>query len=270
MNIGHTHMMAAAGAGGGIIDLPNLELFWDTDTSYTDDGSTLCSTDGDLIYRVDDLTGGGVNALQTVETNRPTFKTNIVNGKAVTRTNGTDNLMCAGDNLDSVFAGADKKFAFIMSITGYSVSAPRVALIRKLTNNQLSFTLDLVTGQPFFFWGTPTQTAYRAARATSSIGTGPLVLSVEYDGSIDTGDGLDRVVIAVNGTPISTFLVYGGVGALPDISDTTSQICFGGMVYSPSDLYYDAFDFSKQVILSDPTTESVATCVNEMMTDWGL
>ena len=55
-----------AGEQGGLY-LPGL------DTCYTDNGTTLCTAPGDLVYRVDDLSGNGNHASQGTTALRPIY-----------------------------------------------------------------------------------------------------------------------------------------------------------------------------------------------------
>ena len=59
--------------------------FSDATTLYTDAGSTLVSSDGDLIYQANDKSGNGNNAVQATEANRPVYKVNIQNGLSIAR-----------------------------------------------------------------------------------------------------------------------------------------------------------------------------------------
>ena len=52
----------------GIINLPNLEWFIDTDNSFTDAGSTPTVNDGDLIYQHTDLSDSAVDLIQATGT----------------------------------------------------------------------------------------------------------------------------------------------------------------------------------------------------------
>lgn len=57
--------------------------FSDKKTMYTDDGTTNVVNDGDRIYRVNDKSGNGFNAVQTTEEERPEYKIGIKNGLSV-------------------------------------------------------------------------------------------------------------------------------------------------------------------------------------------
>jgi hypothetical protein len=63
-------------------------------TLYTDSsGSTQVSADGDPVGMWFDRSGNGRHATQASGISKPTYKTNIFNGKSVVRFNGTNSLM---------------------------------------------------------------------------------------------------------------------------------------------------------------------------------
>lgn len=71
-------------------DITGLKLwidFSDADTLFTDAGSTPVSSDGDAIYQANDKSGNGFHAVMATEADRPAYKTNVQNGKSVSRYN---------------------------------------------------------------------------------------------------------------------------------------------------------------------------------------
>lgn len=61
--------------------------FGDPNTLYTDAGTSKVSSDGDLIYQANDKSGNGFHAVMATEADRPAYKTNVQNGKSVSRYN---------------------------------------------------------------------------------------------------------------------------------------------------------------------------------------
>jgi hypothetical protein len=59
--------------------------------SYKDNGVTLC-VDGDTVYKATDQSAAAMHGLQTSAANRPTYKTNIINGRSVYRFDGANSL----------------------------------------------------------------------------------------------------------------------------------------------------------------------------------
>lgn len=88
--------------------LTNLLLWLDAGTEvYSDNGSTLCS-DTDTVYLWKDQSGNANHAVQTNSSNRPEFRTGILNSKPIVRFDGIDNhlqvtAMSAGDNFSVFF-----------------------------------------------------------------------------------------------------------------------------------------------------------------------
>jgi len=71
-------------------DLSGCLLWWDfSDSSklFTDAGTTQVSNDGDLIYQINDKSGNNNHGVQSTDTLRPAYKTNIQNGKSLARYN---------------------------------------------------------------------------------------------------------------------------------------------------------------------------------------
>lgn len=85
-------------AASGITDPTDISgcLLWydfsDANSLFTDDGVTNVSSDGDLIYRINDKSGNSNHGKQTTEGYRPVYKTNIQNSKSIAR--------FASDNID--------------------------------------------------------------------------------------------------------------------------------------------------------------------------
>lgn len=259
--------------GGGIISLPNLELFTSPTNSFTDDGTTPAENDGDLVFQRGDLGPSGIDFIQAIETNRPTHKTGIVAGQPVTRFNGTDNLMYAGDNLNNVFAGADKKFSITASITGYSTSVTQNILVKYANlSDQRQLIFDMIQGKPGFLYQNLLGPIHRIVRADLSIGSGPHVITINYDGSIDTNDGLDRVSIRVDGNSVAVSLTNTS-GALFDIPASSAQLTTAGFyrtVPSSNPAYSAAYDQGDIVVLSFPSTDDIVVVENELLTKWGI
>jgi hypothetical protein len=112
-------------------DIDGLVGWWDfsdATTLYTDAGSTLVSSDGDLIYQANDKSGSNWHHTQATEAARPTYKTNIKNGLSIARCDGGDSLADAYE-LDQPIT-----ICFVANasaLSGYLIGgsyAPRVSL----------------------------------------------------------------------------------------------------------------------------------------------
>ena len=100
MSLKYRHVMSSyKKAVGGITaptDIAGCKLwldFSDADTLFTDAGSTKVSADGQAIYQANDKSGEGNNALQSLETDRPLYKTNVKNSLSVSRFDGANSMM---------------------------------------------------------------------------------------------------------------------------------------------------------------------------------
>ena len=83
------------GAGWSPTDIAGCQLwldFSDASTLFTDAGITRVQNDGDLIYQANDKSGNGKHLTQSIEANRPKYKTGIKNGLSTGLFEATDAL----------------------------------------------------------------------------------------------------------------------------------------------------------------------------------
>lgn len=77
---------------------PGLVAWWDFSDAaylYTDSGTTLVSSNGDVVGQINDKSGNGHHLRQTDGTKKGTYRTNQLNGYPVVRFDGTnDNYGC--------------------------------------------------------------------------------------------------------------------------------------------------------------------------------
>ena len=153
---------------------------------------------------------------------------------------GIDDAGNFGNVLNSVFAGADKKFSFSTWVylnnldtvqfhfTKYGASGhgenQRQFYARILTNGSAELVVFFNLGiSPFRFriYTTPAGTITAA---------GFNLIRITYDGSIDTNDGNDRVTIKVNN--VDKALSFTSAGALGEIQVGTARLSTGGYIGS--------------------------------------
>lgn len=67
--------------------------FSDSNTLFTDAGSTNVSSDGDAIYQANDKSGSGNHAIQSTAANRPLYKTNIQNSLSASLFDGSNDYL---------------------------------------------------------------------------------------------------------------------------------------------------------------------------------
>jgi hypothetical protein len=259
-------------------DLTNTELWIsasDELQSYTDAGTTPVSADGDLIYQINDRTTNGHNLVQDTSADRPLNKRNIVNGKAIARTDGINDYMTFGNILNDVLAGADKKFAVIISVANYATSGIIRLLLKiadgGLSENQRQLRFEIDDNKPsiIFFFDLDGD-AIRQVQGTT-LGGADSVITFDYDGSVDTNDGLDRLDIRVNGVSQSTNLSFTS-GVLSDIPAGTAHLAIGAFVSSDGTQSHSwsAQDTGQLVVISDPSAQDISDVENFMIEDWNL
>lgn len=119
----------------GTLYLPSLS------TCYTDNGTTLCTAPGNLVYRIDDLSGNGHHATQATESKRPVLRES--GGLYYLEFDGAEDALqtasidFSGSNEMSVFAGVTKKGTVLGNLVELSAS---------ITSNTGAFVLSAPTG----------------------------------------------------------------------------------------------------------------------------
>jgi hypothetical protein len=152
---------------------------------------------------------------------------------------GLDDAANFGNNLNSVFAGADKKFAIVSWIYVDNLDANQVVLSKYgdsvQSEDQRQFFVMIRTDGSVLFrvHFTLTNVAFRSYITPVSTITslGWHLIRINYDGSIDTNDGDDRVTIKVNN--LDKALTHspraGSLGAIPT---GTARLATGGYIGS--------------------------------------
>lgn len=115
--------------------------------------------------------------------------------------NGVSNRLHFGDMLDSVWAIADSIFRINVTIRNHAFTSVRVFLGKAdFASNQRSwFWASIGTDIFFYFYGLGNGTVVRAIKWTGALVAGELEMQLDYNGSLDTNDGLDRGTLTING-----------------------------------------------------------------------
>jgi len=134
---------------------------------------------------------------------------------------GSTTAISLGDILDNVFAGEDAKFSITSVATPLAV-ASNVLVAKIFTGGQRQFGFRILTGKTNFFWyGDLTgATPIRSVIGSVAIDSYKEVhITMTYDGSIDTNNGLDRVQFYINGVRDTGTTLTASGGALSYIQD---------------------------------------------------
>lgn len=251
-----------------------LEWVVNVDNSYTDAGGTTPAGDNGPIYRFIDQIGS-VDLIQSTEANRFTYKAGIVNGKAVARVDGTNDIMYAGNSLNSVLAGPDKRWSHSINIANYPAIGDILYFIKHATGvgDDRQIRLYLKDRKPtliYYEGGAPGK--FGIIRADNALDGNPTVVTATYDDTLGPA-AIDRVGIRVKGVnvPISDL---GSTGFPFIIGANDAQITVGGLyTVAPSGgpiVYSDGFDWSEKRLRSDYTPETLDIDDAKLMNDWGL
>lgn len=199
-NIGHTWT----------IDVTKMILTITPNTMYGATVVVYVSVDG-----VEDVTGNEMT-LQSI-----TFTTTDY-----TFFNGTSNRLIFGDILDNIIAGTDSNFDFQCALRNHSLSGVR-RLTCKLSTAPNSQVALYTSGASvlFAYYMTP-YPRYRFIFWENCLTSADSLILLEYRGAIDTGNGLNRCTLKINGVT-QTGVVGAEGGTLTDIINTTAQLSFG-------------------------------------------
>lgn len=166
---------------------------------------------------------------------------------------GSDSFIGLGDILDEYTAGADKEFAFSVWIKPTALNTDYGAVLCKNSDSECSengrqYLLLVNDSTVQFMYQTSLSTPLNNRKATASydfIKDAWYHIAVNYDGSVDTNDGIDRVEIYVNGVKISSLASISPRGGNYDITDGTAHLGIGNRLDSQGDICGDlSFDGS--------------------------
>jgi ribosomal protein L14 len=170
-------------------------------TATIDDTKTVVTITPTSIYGANQLVYVAINNVEDINGNEVT----VAQSSTFTTTefsylNGTSNRLQFGNILNSVFAANDAYFELEITVNQLVMSGPRV-LFGKLSasDNQRSFAWFTQGTDVFFVWyGSGNGHDSRQIKWTNVMTSGEHTLTLIYDGSIDTNNGLDRVVLEID------------------------------------------------------------------------
>jgi len=177
---------------------------------------------GDTLF---DLSGNGNNGTLTNMTPESDWVANEVLGGSDLDLDGLNDFITMGDVLGSVFAGVDKKFSIYAWVNHSAIGT----LIGKWTDagDNKEWIIDIRPAPSLSFSMDGTFSNWRRIDSDVSLTANVWShLCITYDGSIDSGDGLDRIKIYINGRSVATSLIT-TVGTLGDITALTNELGIG-------------------------------------------
>jgi hypothetical protein len=204
----------------------NLEFHVDSDdittlsANYEAGGSVRISQCNSLV--------GSLIGVQATDANRPLWLPNYWGNRDCLNFNGVTRYLTFGDVLNSVFSGSGKKFSIIAATR--STTGAIFGKSSSLSENHRSWYVRILSNKPEFVWLSLDGTSSRGVRGASNADN-KKIITMFYDGSVATGNGLDRVQMFLNGAS-DTVSLPTAVGSLFDIPSPTAQLTLGATASS--------------------------------------
>lgn len=208
-----------------------------TNSGGADIGKTVTYNAGTREFTIVPTTSYGTNQLvylaisgiEDVNSNEMTLQSITFTTTAFTDFNGSSNRLAFTDILDSLFAANDTQFRFKITVNNISLTGTRTLHSKWSTgDNQRSF-IWYTSGVDLKFIASltvGTATNNFGVKWANVLAAGEQDLELRYDGSIDTGSGLNRVDLYVDGVLQAKTLDFGA--ALPaSIFNGSAQLAFG-------------------------------------------
>ena len=185
-----------SGERPGPNSVAGLTGWWRSEFGVYSDAGTTLAVDNDTVQQWNDFSGNSYTMSQATSTNRPTFKTNIVEGKPVVRFDGADNYM----------QGVDAVPNTLWAVNGATMMV--AAFVHAVTTaNATAYLNDSL-------W-----TDRRAAggvRRAHALTTAPTATAFSYDGSEDAAAESATVTAAW----LSFTYMHDGINVYSGVSDT--------------------------------------------------
>jgi len=146
-------------------EVSGLQGWWNAGAGVFSDAGSTPAVDTNTIQQWNDQSGNARHFSQATATNRPTYRTSIVNGQPVIRFDGVDNFMATAATMNDMFtstAGTIFVVAYVTAITTAGAAA---------YDNDQVFS-DQVSGP--------------GIRHCLALKTTPVIVAFHYDGSEDT------------------------------------------------------------------------------------
>ncbi len=205
------------------LDVAGLRLWLDAD-----DSTTITKDGSDRVSQWNDKSGHGHNATQGISLDQPLFVANSQNSRdGIVFDDGSDEMVI-GSVLDSYILGDDKQFTWFF--VANSAGAGSLVVQWASSGNQRAFFIDIpTTPLRMAIYRTGVAGQIRAAEG-DGVATGLKLLTVKYDGTLDTNNGLDRFDFSINEIA-QTETLTNNLGSLGGIHNSTSPLTIGGGIF---------------------------------------
>lgn len=201
-------------------------------TATIDATKTIITITPTTMYGENQLVYVAINNVEDVNGNEVTVAiSSTFTTTDYTFFNGTTNRLIFGDILDSVFAANDANFWIEVTVNGSVVSGSRILVSKIDTSaNQRSFQWYFTNSDIFFAWfGLGSSSSQvRVIKWAGAMTSGEHTFVLKYDGSNDTGDGLNRLTLLKDGATVGSKTLDIGGGTWPfNIFNGTAQLAVG-------------------------------------------
>ena len=226
---------------------------------------TLGLADNDPVSTWTDLSGNGNDAIQAGSL-RPLYKTNIQNGRAVLRFDGTDDFM---DIANTSIIGGNTGLTVFVVVKQSTPAAIKAILCKWDYQTQGTFAIQTapVDNDEVMMYvadGCSSDGSQSQVSTDANLGSNFYVLTYVYDGT--QGTNSDRVKIYRNGTLLSITTNGTIATALTSCSATLKIGSFGGTLSRNGN-----FDIAEIAMYGHTlTTTGQTTVENYLKAHWGL
>lgn len=166
--------------------LPGLTLWLDA--------SGLSGSDGDPVTTWTDLSGQGNHATQSTTAAKPTFKTNIVNGRAAVLFDGVDDSLDVPANVEALLQTSTKSvFVAVKWVT--LVNSARLLTLATSGTPAARFSMLIVSGFDYYV----IYTDGAAQQAITLTGVDPSISAAQLFDVIQNGTAITGYVNGVSG-----------------------------------------------------------------------
>lgn len=191
---------------------------------------TVTPTSG---YGVTQLVYVALSGIEDVSGNEMSTQSITFTTTNKTYHNGTSNRTEFGDILDSLFAANDTNF-WIEITTNNTLTSGGRHLVSKYysVSGGRCFSLYYENTDVFFtFWGPGESNAARVVKWAGAMDSSEHDWVLQYDGSIDTNNGLDRVVLTKDGVTVGSKTLDSTAGPIfGSLLNASAQLAVGSVL----------------------------------------